>query len=66
VSGLTHAEREHIEGVGADAVDALVERWAIMVEDGHVAERTAWRLAYERTCKHFGVKPRAPQAEMFA
>lgn len=57
MSGLTQAERDHVEAVGTDAVEALIERWAIMVEDGHVNERIAWRLAYERTCKEFGTAP---------
>jgi hypothetical protein len=62
LSGLTDKEREHVRGISTAACEALVERWAIMVEDGHVPEREAWRLAYERTCVRYGMTPVARAA----
>lgn len=61
---MNPSEREHIESVGADASEECMERWAIMTEDGRISEREAWRLAYVRTCLHYGVKPLSGQVAL--
>lgn len=64
--GLTAAEREHIEDLGADVVDWFEERTAVMILDGHVPEQQAYRLAYERACRAHGAKPVSAQLRMGA
>jgi hypothetical protein len=66
MTGLTEAERRHVEDLGADVVDWVEERVAIMMHDGHVPERQAWRMAYERACKAHGARAVPAQAALFA
>jgi hypothetical protein len=55
----------HVESWGDGAAIDLLERWAILVEDGHLREDHAWRYAYARECMRRKVEPRF-QERMFA